>query len=99
MKARVKYKNGESRELSPHLSVCGSVITVTCPDFDTADVEYVDIGYDFAVADAGDDGYFIVPEGAHYFDSFITEFADIEDAEFLSCGKSAFLTVFGAKKT
>ncbi len=98
MKARVKYKNGESRELSPHFSVCGSVITVTCPDFDTADAEYVDIGYDFAVADAGDDGYFIVPEGAHYFDSFITEFADIEDAEFLSCGKSAFLPVFGAKK-
>ena len=97
MKARVKYIDGNIREISLDAVIDAGQMTVSPSDGDIKNAEYVDIGYDFICAEAGDDGYFIVPEGAHYYDSFITEFRDIGDTEFRSGGKSSFLPVFGAK--
>ena len=97
MKARVKYIDGEIRDITLDVDIDGKRLTVSPSDCDIRNAEYVDIGYDHICSEAGDEGYFIIPEGAHYYDSFITEFKDMEDTEFCSGGKSAFLPVFGAR--
>ncbi len=97
MKARVKYTNGDVREMPADVTKNGNAFTVKISKRDIQNAEYVDIGFDCVRAEAGRSGYFIVPEGAHYYDSFITEFKPLDDTEFCSGGKSAFLPVFGAK--
>ncbi len=92
-----KLVSGKFCRLPVEVEQNGNVVRCTVKAQSCAGVEYIDFGKELINPRAGDEGYFVVPQGHQNQDSFITFFSERENSEYSTIGLSYFLGVFGIK--
>jgi hypothetical protein len=81
MKSRAKLLCGDIIEIETDIRNEDGKLTVLPIINDRSDIDYIDVAYDFAEAEVGDYGYYILPRGTNTPDDHICLFTERSDGE------------------